>query len=386
MNRKEFAGREFSVAPMMDITDRHCRAFLRLLSRRTRLYTQMVVTGSILHGDRERFLGFDDSEHPVAIQLGGSDPEELSRCARLAESWGYDEVNLNVGCPSDRVRRGLFGACLMAKPELVADCVAAMRASVGIPVTVKTRIGIDDRDSYDALLHFVRINAEAGCGHFIIHARKAWLTGLSPKENRTIPPLKYDTVYRLKADFPQLRFTLNGGVTGLDQARQHLGKVDGVMMGRQAYLDPWLLMGVDGGLFGEIWSEMPRSRLDVVVRYLPYVERQLSRGVPLRHMTRHMLQLFHGEHGAKSWRRHLSEYGPRRGAGIEVIEQALRYVASEGEDNGESTAGMSARSQNPHAMDRSHGIRFAPKNAMGMNTDQHADRAPDAVRRARESA
>ena len=386
MNRKEFAGREFSVAPMMDITDRHCRAFLRLFSRRTRLYTQMVVTGSILHGDRERFLGFDDSEHPVAIQLGGSNPEELSLCARLAESWGYDEVNLNVGCPSDRVRRGLFGACLMAEPELVADCVAAMKASVAIPVTVKTRIGIDDRDSYDALLHFVRVNAEAGCGHFIIHARKAWLTGLSPKENRTIPPLKYDTVYRLKADFPQLRFTLNGGVTDLDQAREHLGKVDGVMMGRQAYLDPWLLVGVDGDLLGECWSGGPRSRHDVVDQFLPYVERQLSRGVHLRHMTRHMLQLFHGEPGAKSWRRHLSEYGPRRGAGIEVIEQALRFVAATGEDDGAYADGRVPRAHDTQTMDPSHEIRFAPKNAMGMNTEQSADRAPDAVRQVRESA
>ncbi|MYH89410.1 MAG: tRNA dihydrouridine(20/20a) synthase DusA [Gammaproteobacteria bacterium] len=340
MSKQSFAGREFSVAPMMDITDRHCRAFLRLFSRRARLYTQMVVTGAIIHGDRERFLGFDGSEHPVAIQLGGSDPGELARCARLAEARGYDEVNLNVGCPSDRVRQGLFGACLMAKPELVADCVAMMKRTVAVPVTVKTRIGIDDRDSYGALSYFIRINAEAGCEHFIIHARKAWLKGLSPKENRTIPPLKYDTVYRLKADFPHLRFTLNGGVTDLGQAGEHLGKVDGVMMGRQAYLDPWLLSDVDGTLFGEHWPDRPSSRLDIVARYLPYIERELSRGVYLRHMTRHMLQLFHGEPGAKSWRRHLSEYGPRRSAGIEVIEQALRYVDDAGRDDASTTAGM----------------------------------------------
>ena len=279
--------------------------------------------------DRDRFLGFNDCEHPVAIQLGGSDPAELATCAGLAEERGYDEINLNVGCPSDRVRNGMFGACLMARPELVADCVAAMRSAVSVPVTVKTRIGIDDRDSYEELAHFISLSAEAGCGHFIIHARKAWLKGLSPKENRTVPPLHHDVVYRLKADFPMLRFSLNGGVTDLAQARQHLAHVDGVMMGRQAYLDPWLLTDVDGALFGESAHDIPATREQAVRRFLPYIERQLSNGVYLRHMTRHMLQLFHGQHGARSWRRHLSEYGPRRNAGIEVIEQALRFVTPE---------------------------------------------------------
>ncbi len=331
MSTPQPASREFSVAPMLDITDRHCRAFLRLFSRRTHLYTQMVVTGSIIHGDRDRFLGFNSSEHPVVIQLGGSDPDDLALCSRLAEERGYDEINLNVGCPSDRVKNGMFGACLMARPELVADCIAAMRSAVSIPVTIKTRIGIDDRDSYEELVHFVAVNAEAGSGHFIIHARKAWLQGLSPKENRTIPPLNYETVYRLKRDFPQLRFSLNGGVTDLDQALSHLELVDGVMMGRQAYLDPWLLTRVDATLFGEDPAKAPLSRLDIVERYLPYVEDQLSKGVYLRHMTRHMLQLFHGQPGAKSWRRHLSEFGPRKGAGIEVIAQALKFVSEAGD-------------------------------------------------------
>ncbi len=314
------------MAPMMDITDRHCRAFLRLFSRHTRLYSQMIVSGSLLHGNPDRFLQFDPSEHPVAVQFGGSDPIELAHCARLAEDCGYDEVNLNVGCPSDRVKKGLFGACLMAHPELVANCVAAMKSVVSIPVTIKTRIGIDEHDSYAALTDFVRINADAGCHHFIIHARKAWLNGLSPKENRTVPPLQYDTVYRLKKDFPQLRFTLNGGVTDLDQTREYLTRVDGVMMGRQAYLDPWLLTKVDRTLFGDHGDEEPKSRGDIVMRHLSYIERELSRGVHLRHMSRHMLQLFHGQPGAKSWRRHLSEHGARRDAGIEVIEQALQYV------------------------------------------------------------
>lgn len=313
---------------MLDVTDRHCRVLLRLLSRRIRLYTEMVVTGSIIHGDRDRFLGMDESEHSVALQLGGSDPAELGFCAGLAEQYGYDEVNLNVGCPSDRVKNGKFGACLMARPELVADCVAAMVSAVAIPVTVKTRIGIDDRDSYDELAHFISLNARAGCEHFIIHARKAWLKGLSPKQNRTVPPLNYDTVYRLKRDFPELKFTLNGGVESLDQGLQHLQQVDGVMIGRQAYHDPWMLREVDQRLFGDPGTGLPQTRVQTVERYLPYIERQLDRGVYLRHMTRHMLQLFLGQHGARSWRRYLSEQGPRKGAGIEVVEQALQFVRS----------------------------------------------------------
>ena len=319
--------REFSVAPMLDVTDRHCRAFLRLFSLRTRLYTEMVVSGSIIYGDRDRFLGFDASEHPVAIQIGGSDPAQLALCAKLAEERGYDEINLNVGCPSDRVKNGMFGACLMARPELVAECVGEMIQAVAIPITVKTRIGIDDMDSYQALQRFVSLSAEAGCDHFIIHARKAWLKGLSPKQNREVPPLKYETVYHLKRDFPKLRITLNGGVTSLDQALDHYEHVDGVMMGRQAYQDPWLLTEVDQKLFGDSAEDVPSTRVEAVERYLPYLEQQLSRGVFLRHMTRHMLQLFHGQPGAKAWRRYLSEYGPRKNAGLEVIESALEFVA-----------------------------------------------------------
>jgi len=315
-----------SVAPMLDLTDRHCRALFRLLSRRVRLYTEMVVTGSIIYGDRDRFLGFGDNEHPVALQLGGSDPAQLRQCAQLAEQFGYDEVNLNVGCPSDRVKNGMFGACLMAMPELVADCVGEMVNAVSLPVTVKTRIGIDDRDSYEELQHFIDLNVRAGCRHFIIHARKAWLQGLSPKQNRTVPPLHYDTVYRLKQDFPEIGFTLNGGVETLTQASAHLGIVDGVMIGRQAYHDPWLLRRVDGELFGDDDSGLPATRLETVERFMPYIEEQLTRGVYLRHMTRHMLQLFLGQPGARSWRRYLSEYGPRKGAGLEVIEQALAFV------------------------------------------------------------
>ena len=326
MNEQRFFEREFSVAPMMDVTDRHCRAFLRIFSRRIKLYSEMVVTGTIIHGDQDRFLGFDASEHPLVLQLGGSDPGHLARCAVIAEQRGYDEINLNVGCPSDRVKNGMFGACLMAKPGLVAECVAAMAAAVKIPVTVKTRIGIDDMDSYEALQHFVSLNAAAGCQHFIVHARKAWLKGLSPKENRTVPPLHYETVYRLKSDFPDLMISINGGITDLDQALQHYEYVDGVMMGRQAYHDPWQLVEVDEKLFADPWPDKPRSRVDAIERYLPYIETQLSKGVYLRHMTRHMLQLFLGQQGAKGWRRYLSEHGPRTGAGIEVIEKALAFV------------------------------------------------------------
>lgn len=327
MNSDRLMDREFSVAPMLDVTNRHCRSLLRLLSRHTRLYTEMMVTGSIIYGDRDHFLGFDQSEHPLAIQLGGSDPAQLAVCAKLAEERGYDEINLNVGCPSDRVKNGMFGACLMAQPELVAECVGEMIQAVNIPVTLKTRTGIDDMDSYEALQQFVRLNAAAGCRHLIIHARKAWLKGLSPKQNRSVPPLQYETVYRLKNDFPELRITLNGGVMDLDQVQTHFAKVDGVMMGRQAYHDPWLLSEVDERLFKQPNPDAPQSRLEAVERFLPYVEKQLSQGVSLRHMTRHMLQLFHGQEGAKPWRRYLSEYGPRKNAGIEVIEKALRFVA-----------------------------------------------------------
>lgn len=316
--------RQVAVAPMLDWTDRHCRYFLRLLSRHTLLYTEMVTTGAALHGDRERLLAHDPAEHPLALQLGGSDPAELARCARIAADFGYDEVNLNVGCPSDRVQSGRFGACLMAEPDLVADCVAAMRAAVVLPVTVKTRIGIDDRDSYAELVDFVDRVANGGCEVFIIHARKAWLSGLSPKENREIPPLRHDVVYRLKRDFPSLTIILNGGLTALDQIADSLQQVDGVMIGRAAYENPYLLADVDRRFFGS--SAPSPSRQQIIRALLPYVETQLQRGTPLHCMTRHVLGLFQGIPGARAWRRYLSEHAHRRGAGVEVLEAALRQI------------------------------------------------------------
>ena len=314
---------------MMDWTDRHCRAFLRLFSPNIRLYTEMRVVGSILFGDRDGFLEYDPSEHPVILQLGGSDPVQLARCAEFAQQWGYDEVNLNVGCPSDRVKNATFGACLMAYPDLVADCVAAMKAVVDIPVTVKTRIGIDHQDSYELLVKFIQTVAGKGCEHFIVHARKAWLTGLSPKENRTIPPLHYDRVYKLKQDFPHLRFTINGGITEVGQVDTHLKNVDGVMIGREAYHNPWLLKNLETHFFGAEHRNGEtniQSRFDIVQAYIPYIESQLAKGIYLRHMTRHILGLFHGQPGAKSWRRYLSEHGPRKGADIDVIHSALEFV------------------------------------------------------------
>ena len=316
--------RRLAVAPMLDWTDRHCRYFFRLLSRYTLLYTEMVTTGAALHGDRERLLVYDPAEHLLALQLGGCDPGELARCARIAAEFGYDEVNLNVGCPSDRVQSGRFGACLMAEPDLVADGVAAMRAAVELPVTVKTRIGIDDRDSYEALTDFVGRVASGGCEVFIIHARKAWLRGLSPKENREIPPLRYDIVYRLQRDFPDLTIILNGGLTNLDQAEDELRRVDGVMIGRAAYENPYLLAEADRRFFGS--DAPPPSRHQVIRAFLPYVETQLQQGTPLHCMTRHVLGLFQGIPGARAWRRHLSEHAHRRGAGVEVLEAALRQI------------------------------------------------------------
>ncbi|KAB2932580.1 MAG: tRNA dihydrouridine(20/20a) synthase DusA [Candidatus Contendobacter sp.] len=316
--------RRLAVAPMLDWTDRHCRYFLRLLTRHTLLYTEMVTAGAVLHGDRERLLAHDPAEHPLALQLGGSDPGELARCARVAADFGYDEVNLNVGCPSDRVQSGRFGACLMAEPDLVADCVAAMRAAADLPVTVKTRIGIDDRDSYEALTDFVGRVAGGGCEVFVVHARKAWLSGLSPKENREIPPLRHDVVYRLKRDFPGLTIILNGGLTALDQIADSLRRVDGVMIGRAAYENPYLLAEVDQRFFGS--SAPPPSRHQVVRAFLPYVEMQLQGGTPLHCMTRHVLGLFRGIPGGRAWRRHLSERAHRRGASAEVLEAALQRV------------------------------------------------------------
>lgn len=322
--------KSFSIAPMLDLTDRHCRAFLRQLSTEFRLYTEMKVVESILHGDRERFLEFDPSEHPVALQLGGSNPEKLTFCATLAEQWGYDEVNLNVGCPSDRVKNAKFGACLMAEPQLVSDCIKSMLDSVSIPVTVKTRIGIDDLDQYSDLVEFVGKVRESGCENFIIHARKAWLKGLSPKENRTIPPLHYDRVYKLKEDYPELNIVINGGISTIDEIQKHLTFVDGVMMGREAYQKPWLIKEIDQHFFADTVPEI-KTRIDAVNAYLPYVEQQLSKGIYLHHMTRHMLGLFHGQTGAKGWRRYLSEHGSKKTARIEVIQHALKFV----QDNAE---------------------------------------------------
>jgi tRNA-dihydrouridine synthase A len=319
--------RKVSVAPMMDWTDRHDRYFLRLISRHVLLYTEMVTTGAILHGDRERLLGYAPQEHPVALQLGGSEPQALAQCARIGEDFGYDEINLNVGCPSDRVQTGRFGACLMAEPELVADCVAAMHEAVKIPVTVKTRLGIDDRDSYAELTHFISTVAAAGCEVFILHARKAWLNGLSPKENREIPPLRYDVVRAIKADFPQLSVSVNGGVKSLDEVAVHLEVLDGVMIGREAYHNPYLLHAVDQRFYGA--TQPPLSRREVVEAYLPYVAQQLGNGLKLNQMTRHILGLYQGLPGARSFRRVLSEQAHRPGASLEVIRQALAAVEPE---------------------------------------------------------
>jgi tRNA-dihydrouridine synthase A len=326
-NKNDIAGsRRFSVAPMMDWTDRHCRYFLRLISRHVYLYTEMITTGAILHGDTARVLRFHPDEHPLALQLGGSVPRELAACARIAAQFGYDEINLNVGCPSDRVQTGRFGACLMAEPALVAECVAALREATALPVTVKTRIGIDSQDSYEFLAHFITTVAASGCRTFIIHARKAWLQGLSPKENREIPPLQYDTVYRLKHELPHLEIILNGGITDLDQAQRHLQKLDGVMLGRSAYHNPYLLAEVDKRFYAA--PPLPVSRHDVIERLLPYASLQLQAGVRLHHITRHILGLFQGVPGARAWRRYLSEYSHDPDAGIEVIHGALASLSA----------------------------------------------------------
>ncbi|WP_096779880.1 tRNA dihydrouridine(20/20a) synthase DusA [Zobellella denitrificans] len=318
-----FSSGRFSVAPMLDWTDRHCRYFHRLMSRHAQLYTEMVTTGAILHGKGD-YLAFSPEEHPLVLQLGGSDPAALARCAVLAEQRGYDELNLNVGCPSDRVQNGMFGACLMAEPALVAECVAAMKAEVAIPVTVKTRIGIDEQDSYGFLCTLVERLIEAGTDSLIVHARKAWLKGLSPRENREIPPLDYERVYRLKRDYPGLTIAINGGIKSLDEARVHLEHLDGVMLGREVYQNPYLLAEVDAALFND-GREVP-SRHQVIRNLLPYIERELGRGTYLGNITRHTLGIFQGLPGARAWRRHLSENAHRPGAGTEVVEAALAKV------------------------------------------------------------
>lgn len=309
---------------MMDWTDRHCRFFHRILTRRSLLYTEMVSTGALIHGTRSRLIAYDPSEHPVALQLGGSEPRDLALCARIAEEAGFDEVNLNIGCPSERVQRGAFGACLMREPNLVGDCVAAMRAAVKIPVTVKCRIGVDDQEPRESLFGFVDRVAKAGSDTFIVHARKAWLKGLSPKDNREIPPLDYGLVHELKRMRPELTIIINGGVMTLDEARAHLSHVDGVMMGRAAYASPWILADVDAALFGA--APPVQSRAQVLEAFKPYVARELAKGTPLNAMTRHVLGLFNGLPWARAFRRHLSENSVKRGAGVEVIDEALEFM------------------------------------------------------------
>jgi tRNA-dihydrouridine synthase A len=307
----------------MDWTDRHCRAFHRTLSARALLYTEMVTTGAVLHGDRERLLGFSACEHPVALQLGGSDPADLAQAARVGEDFGYDEINLNVGCPSDRVQSGRFGACLMREPQLVAECMAAIGAVVRVPVTVKCRIGVDDQDPELSLFELIDACAAAGVRRFAVHARKAWLKGLSPKENRDVPPLDYPLVYRLKRERPGLTIVLNGGITDLDQVQDHLAHVDGVMLGRAAYQDPGLLGQVDRRVFGEDTGVTAER---AVADYLPYVRGELARGTPLASMTRHMLGLFHGRPGARAWRRILTVEALRPGADETVIARGLEAI------------------------------------------------------------
>ena len=308
---------------MMDWTDRHCRAFHRVLSAKTHLYTEMVTTGAVLHGDRERLLGFDASEHTVALQLGGSDPADLAKAAKIGADYGYDEINLNVGCPSDRVQSGRFGACLMREPDLVAECMSSMAAVVDISVTVKCRIGVDDQDPEESLFSLVELCAKAGVTTFIVHARKALLKGLSPKENRDVPPLNYPLVYRLKAAHPELTISINGGVGTLDEAVAHLNHVDGVMIGRAAYHTPGILGEADRLVFGVGQTCDP---FDAVEAYKPYLSAQLAKGVHLAHMTRHMLGLFHGRSGARTWRRILTVESIKPGAGLEVVDAALAAV------------------------------------------------------------
>ncbi len=309
---------------MMDWTDTHCRAFHRLLSRRARLYTEMLTTGAVIHGDRQRLLGFDASEHPVALQLGGSNPRDLAESARIGEGFGYDEINLNVGCPSDRVKDGRFGACLMAEPQLVAECVTAMKQAVKIPVTVKCRIGIDDQDPEAALDTLSRAVIAAGADALVVHARKAWLNGLSPKENRDIPPLDYNRVYRLKKALPDVPVIINGGIPTVAVAKEHLAHVDGAMLGRAAYHEPWRLLSVDPELFGE---PSPHATMhEAIEALMPYIERQLASGTRLHSITRHLVGAFHGVPGARAFRRYLAENCTRAGAGTDSLRAALDLV------------------------------------------------------------
>jgi len=324
MSTKSEPSRRFSVAPMMEWTDRHDRFFLRLISTHALLYTEMVTAPAIIHGKRDYLLGFDEAEHPVAIQLGGSDPKELTEAARIAEGYGYDEINLNVGCPSDRVQSGRFGACLMKEPDLVAECIATMANAVNVPVTVKCRIGVDDQDPREALPTLIEKVRDAGCRTIIVHARKAWLEGLSPKENRTVPPLDYDLVYEMKRTYPDLEICINGGIATLDETDAHLKHVDGVMMGRMAYERPYVLADVDRRFYGS--TAPARTRHKVIEAFMPYMARRLEEGVTLHAMTRHILGLFQGLPGARAWRRHISENAYKKGAGLDVVIEAVKKV------------------------------------------------------------
>jgi tRNA-dihydrouridine synthase A len=315
-----------SIAPMMDCTDRHYRYLARLISQKVLLYTEMVTTGAILHGNKSKLLDYHPAEHPLALQLGGSNPRDLALCAVIAEDYGYDEINLNVGCPSDRVQAGRFGACLMKEPKLVAECISAMRQAVNIPVTVKTRTGVDEHDSYQALVDFVGLVSEAGCATFIVHARKAWLKGLSPRENREIPPLNYELVYRLKQDLPELVIGINGGIKTISQVKGHLQQVDSVMIGREAYSNPGLLATLDQEFFAV--SVTPRSIHECVLAYIPYVAAELKKGTQLRHLIRHLVGLFHGIPGASQWRRHLSMHAGDKERGEQVIQAGLQLVSA----------------------------------------------------------
>ncbi len=312
-----------SVAPMMDRTDRHFRYFMRQITRKTLLYTEMITAQAILYGDRTKLLGFDPAEKPLSLQIGGDNPQWLAQCAVIAEDMGYDEVNLNVGCPSNRVQSGNFGACLMAQPELVAECVASMQAAVKIPVTVKHRIGIDQCDRYEDMVKFVTTVAATGCQRFTVHARKAWLQGLSPKDNRNIPPLRYDDIYRLKRELPQLWIEINGVIKTLDQAKDHLQQVDAVMIGRAAYDTPYIFAWADRDIYA---AGMPLTRHQVVHAMLPYIARWNEQGTKLHSITRHMLQLFHSQPGSRAWKRHLTDNSCRPGAGIDTVQAALAQV------------------------------------------------------------
>jgi tRNA-dihydrouridine synthase A len=320
-----YSPHRFSVAPMMDWSDRHCRYLWRLMSQHSRLYTEMITTGALLHREPARFLDYNPEEHPLALQLGGSDADELAQCAVLAEQWGYDEVNLNCGCPSDRVQNRMIGACLMEHPETVADAYQAMQDKVDIEVTIKHRIGIDNMDDYEGMVNFIRPIAARGCKTFIVHARKAWLQGLSPKENREVPPLQYPFVYRLKQEFPELTIVINGGIKTLNDTLAHLEQVDGVMIGREAYSNPYLLAKADQQLFGD--NHPIPSRIANAEQYTAYCIRQIEQGSRLNHLSRHILGLFHGEPGGRSFRRHISENAHKENANGDVLVDALRYIA-----------------------------------------------------------